>query len=776
MKPKRIALALLAALAVASAAPFLSADRFQARIHSALEASLGRRVEIAGKVRFSLWNGPGFSLADVVIHEDPAIGIEPFAYVSSLAVQLDWIDMLRGKWKVSRIVLSEPTVNLARQPTGTWNVKPLLVPAERAGMDQLPAISVRGGRLNLKFSDVKSVLYGSNADLDVTPRAAGQWQIRFSLEPARTDRTAQSLGTLRGQGVFRWKAQGASELDADIELERSAIFEIATLLEGRGGALRGFLASRAKLQGPLNGLQITGTARLEDIQSWDLFGTGSSVGSIQYRGLLRLPPLDLDLETAPVGKAAPFRLRLRGHRLLDEPNWGLLAEFNQLPVPTLRTLLQYLDLALPEVSPEGKLSGVLSYTPRRGFQGILHMPEVRLPTSSQPLHLRSASLQLDGKKLRLRPCKLDLPDGRVLELEGGYSPDETFFVWRTVGSAVAVQDTVSAQDRLLKGTPLPWLLRSSLGDWEGSLRYESRLEGPGAWNGRFTLHNARVTVAGLSAPVEISSAAGTIRNNRLLLRNIVGAAGATAFEGSFLESSNPGQPDRLVLHARQMDAAVWKQWLLPAKGDLAGNLLRSLRLRRPAAPAGLHSRNLLSEFRVDSLWLGPTWLGAIRGRAHWRGARIGVDGLEWEHDGVSGTGRAEVILEGQGPFLRLSGDWTNLAWAGGVVSGRYTLETNGAPDQLWRDARLSGAFLARDFTLGDYDVAEATGHFELTLARSGPALKLTSIEVTLGDETYSGQGASDGAGRLAIELEGGEKRLRVAGSIWPLKIEQVALR
>ena len=74
---------LLALLAAGTIAPYASADRFAEPIRLGLGKALGRRVEF-GDVRFNLFTGPGFRVHKVVIHEDPAFGLEPFAYVESL--------------------------------------------------------------------------------------------------------------------------------------------------------------------------------------------------------------------------------------------------------------------------------------------------------------------------------------------------------------------------------------------------------------------------------------------------------------------------------------------------------------------------------------------------------------------------------------------------------------------------------------------------------------------------------------------------------------------
>ena len=60
--------------------PAFTADQYGRRLQASLERALGRRVEI-GKVRFSLFKGPGFSVDNVTIYEDPAIGMEPVVYI-----------------------------------------------------------------------------------------------------------------------------------------------------------------------------------------------------------------------------------------------------------------------------------------------------------------------------------------------------------------------------------------------------------------------------------------------------------------------------------------------------------------------------------------------------------------------------------------------------------------------------------------------------------------------------------------------------------------------
>src|SRR5258708_13642579 len=120
--------ALAAFLIAGIAAPFLSADRFADRIGKALEASLGRKVKI-GKVRFTLLSGPGFTISDVEIADNPAFGIEPIAQiVDSLDARLHLKSLWPGKPQWASVRLNQPQVNLGQPSSHPWNSHPTLTP------------------------------------------------------------------------------------------------------------------------------------------------------------------------------------------------------------------------------------------------------------------------------------------------------------------------------------------------------------------------------------------------------------------------------------------------------------------------------------------------------------------------------------------------------------------------------------------------------------------------------------------------------------------------
>src|SRR6202035_1237855 len=116
---------LAAVVAIGLLAPYMDANRMRPRIQAALETAFNRPVEI-GAVHLNLFSGPGFTVEDVVIEDDPAAGIEPFAHVERMQARVRWLSLLRGKLAFSSLRMDSPSVNLVKTQAGPWNIQPLL--------------------------------------------------------------------------------------------------------------------------------------------------------------------------------------------------------------------------------------------------------------------------------------------------------------------------------------------------------------------------------------------------------------------------------------------------------------------------------------------------------------------------------------------------------------------------------------------------------------------------------------------------------------------------
>jgi len=341
-------LLLVVLLAVGLAAPYITAGKFGERLQASLERSLGRKVEI-GQVHFSLFQGPGFSVDRVTIHEDPTIGIEPIVYVKEdqgggLTVRPSLWSLLGGRFVIASITLDTASINLTKSGPasdwGRWNFASFVNPSV---MSRTPAIHIRNSRINFKFGDQKSVFYLQETDLDISPPGSigRAWRVDLSAHPARTDRAAQSLGSFRLRG--RWFVD-PNRVDLDLELDHAGLGELTALLRGQAGSVHGTLTSRLHLGGPIQNIGIAGRLHIEDVHRWDLLPSNRGRDwPLDIRGRLDLMGQQLELQTTSAGNVAlPLTVRFRASDYLSQPRWAVTLNWNRFPIAPLMELAQHM--------------------------------------------------------------------------------------------------------------------------------------------------------------------------------------------------------------------------------------------------------------------------------------------------------------------------------------------------------------------------------------------------------------------------------------------------
>ncbi len=766
--------ATLAALLVALAAPWWNLDRYARRIQAGLEKELRRRVSI-GRVRLEVFRGPGFSLGDVVIYDDPRMGREPLAYVTALEARVALSSLWTGRLEFASLTLVEPSVNLTKPATGAWNFEDLL---ERtltgsAPSGAFPRILVRSGRINFKLGDVKSAFYVTNADLDLTPpRAPGEaWNVRFSGEPARTDRPAQGLGRLAGRG--RWTP--GERLQLALELERSYLEEISALLAGRDLGLRGQVTSRALVAGPVSDLEITGRAQLRGFRRWDLMPAWGADLEFDYRGRLDLPGQRLTLEASPL-KDSPLRVRLRMFDYLSQPRWGVLAAFQDLPLESAGDWPRVAGLSLPEgVQLKGVLSGGVGYSPASGLRGALLLREARLAAPGWgTLACARAPLRVDRGELRFGPSTLEGARKTSLTVEGAWAWERAGLSLKLAGKALPIAAQGGA---LLPGLePVPVLKDCRGGAWGGALRYERRAGKAGRWNGRIQVSEAEMVLPGLASPLRLGMAEMRLTAEGAAVVVLHARLGGATVEGDFRYEESGARPHRLRLSVGELEAAELERLLAPTLDRRRGLLARALRLRRPPAPDWLRDRRLEGEFQVASLrFNGAPVAGPVRGRLKWDGLRVEIAGLEARLAEGALTGRLVADLKAGAPVYRLAGALG--PWAGNEArwSAEGFLETSGSGEELLENLRAEGWALGRsvEFAPGqEFDWLAA--RFSLHWAGRAPRLKIERLEAVQGGEIFRGEGRALPDGRLRIELSGTRRQLHLLATLWPLRLEPAA--
>jgi AsmA family len=742
-----ILMAVLVVVAFGVAAPKVSANRFRPRIQAALESALNRPVHL-GAVHLNLFTGPGFTVNDVEIDDDPAAGIEPFAHVEHMQARIRWTSLFTGNLAFSSLRLDTPSVNVVKMPSGPWNIQPLLDRQAHSGAAHhsgVPDIQIRGGRIDFKFGDTKSVFYISDADVDVYPNENGQVVIRFSGAPARTDQASQSFGELSARGLLQSGLNGESQLSMGLHLDRTAISELTRLFHGSDIGIHGYVFADAKLDGPLSKLDITGDLNISDVHRWDLMPAPGEGWTLNYRGLLNLTRHHLELATlaALPAQPDPVSVEFRLDDYLTAPKWSGNLQFRDLPAASLVETARHFGAPLPPgVQVEGEVEGGIGYSSQTGVQG--------------QLSLASASVKLP-------PSDVETEESQTAQIEGEYALDNSHAAFRISTRQLAV-----GASHLLDVAPIPLLDRVKQGSWKGWISYEKTAEDPAVWSSQYDLQNAVLEIPGLASPVRLASATVQMNGGGMQVTHLRGRAGAVKFEGDYRYEASAARPHRLRLTIPELQLAEVEGLLLPTLSRNEGFLARAFRRDHPL-PKWLLERDVDISLQVVKLMNGDFPLGDLTAHALWRGPSISMSNIEWHLDGMHASGKMSVNLARGEPAYDLTGSVENFDYRNGQLDIDGELETRGIGAAVLLNLRSKGTFEGRGIMLApDSEMREASGSYRVGASSGVPRLFLSNVQVLQGADTLVGQGASQPDGHIVLELASGRKQVRLTGMLLPV--------
>jgi hypothetical protein len=762
------------------AAPYFRLDSFGEQIRSALQQALGRRVEI-GDVRLNLFTGPGFSVHRVVIHEDPAAGIEPVAYIDSpngsLEATVSLASLWTGQLQFASLRLNEPSINLVKRAGGSWNFEPLVsrtVGAAAFRGLRLPNLSVRGGRINFRIGDTKSVFYLMDPEVDLAAPSSpgGEWKFRLSGEPARTDKPAHGFGLMSGRGRWRPEAATGGQLDAYLEFEKSSISELTALVHGHDIGVHGVATTRARLVGPVSDLAITGQLEIGDIHRWDLLPSHGDKWPFAYRGRLDLLSQRLELDTVPAGESTPaFAVRFRASDYLSQPRWATTVTLNSLPLTPFIQIARHMGMALPEnVSLEGNATGVIGYS-AVGLGGTISAPEAVLRVPDSPaVRIEGARMLLDRDRITVSDAALKTAGGEKAALELEYSKGTGALRTSLSTSGLHIAELRSGPARLLGAEAVPVLESFDGGIWAGSLGFERTGDGPGAWSGKFEVRDAGVQVAGIAGPVRIDSARVSLGETGTVVDRIHAQAGTLEFEGDYRYRPKAVRPHQVRLTAGQVEAAELERLLTPSLQRREGLLARALRFGRVSIPDWLQQRHAEGILEFGSMTVAGWKLDKFHSRFRWDGA--GIELPDWEARLADSrlTGKMSLNLRRANPAYRIAAQFRDIPWKDGKWDGKTTLQTSGVGPELLLNLKSEGTFSSRSaqFT-SDAEFKTISGSFAFGWVRGLPALELNDLQATLGQDVYQGKGSSRD-GKLSFDLSDGRKQMRMSGTFSPFQL------
>jgi len=747
MKRALIILAIVIVV-LGAALPFAPVDFLKAPLERSLARALGRKIEV-DSVSLTLFSGPGFSLDGVTIHEDPRAGIEPFAYANTLDARLDPLALLQGRLEFSSLHLNDATFNLVKPDDAPWNFQLLL---NQTSAPRLPALKMRGGRVNFKFGQTKSVLFFDDTDLDISPGAGSGMDLRFSGAPARTDRSAQNFGHFFVRGTSTPSAAG-QRLNLRIELEPSSLDAVARLFAQSGVDLKGIVSLDAQVAGEPSSLNVNGIVQLEGGGQWRL----------AYKGKLDLVGQTLDVQTVNPAANSPLNIHVSARNLLSRPEWDLAADLTEAPVASAVDAARKLGAPLPEkLTAAGFLNGSVRYGNTDGLGGNVELRDVvmGLPDAS-PLKAATATVFLKKDTVLVGPVTVALGEAKEsAEVEATYQSGD--------GGGLEVKLSTRrmnlADMRAYGFADVPMLVRATGGTWRGSLKYARPMDvSAGAhareaaslpmWSGEFEVQNTQVPVDGLADPVRLLTAAVSVKPEGVAVTRIKAKAGAVSFSGDYRWDAEAAKAASFRIRVEEADAKEVERLFRPTLSREGGLFARTLGLgASDAVPEWLAKRKAEGTLALQSLTAADTQLSGTA-RLTWNGPSVTFSGVDAKMGDAALGGELRIDLSGRAPAYAFAGKLEDLPYKGGKLDFNGKFDAAGTGLALVSSIKANGTVRGRSLALSpDSEYRRGSGRFALSMTPAGPLWKLSGLELSQGSDTFAGDGVVQADGKLALDL------------------------
>ena len=326
-----LAIAVGLVLVLLAALPFLvSLDSVRARVVSAAEAALHRKVE-AGALRLQVFSGLGAGVERVVVHNRKGWESPALLTADRISVKVAFWPLLSRRVEVRRVVLDGATVTIERNPQGALNIDDFLSASGRPSEGAKPATAaaflvsnLEVSRARLQFRD-RRIVPGETVTValeDLAGRVSGlgaSTAARFDLAARLLADGARNLAL---KGSFgpppQGRALGETPLQASLSAKGLALARLGPYLGAKQEADPGVLSFDLTAGGSiLTLLRLAGTVALTPRE-----GGGSPVPAIegQFVASLDWPHGALVLENSPLSLAKlPLSLQGRVDDLRTAP-------------------------------------------------------------------------------------------------------------------------------------------------------------------------------------------------------------------------------------------------------------------------------------------------------------------------------------------------------------------------------------------------------------------------------------------------------------------------
>jgi len=804
--------------------PFINANRFRARIASSIGDALDRKVSI-GNVSVVLLPQPGFELSDFVIQDDPAYNAEPLLQSSSVDAYLRLSSLWRGRLEIARLTLDSPSLNLARNLNGEWNLQSILqhasqVPAAPTGLKtpverpRFPYIEAKNGRVNFKYLNEKTAFALGDADFAFWQESEGQWRMRLAARPLRTDANLGNAGTLRISASFV-KTEDLADVPirADITLEKIQLGQFTSLITGHDSGWRGDLRITATVTGTSHRLNLESKAHISDFRRYDIATSGaldldagcraewtqsSSVfpqaGPALENLQCQLPP---DAPTVVVSGDVLFR---------PQREYRIQVKADQVPASFLAQLARRVKRGLPDdLDASGALSGDFNFgrpssppkapvdapvtgsagftdlvlrSPSLGSQVVVGTLRMGFPSPVRSKHIKKP----DQQQFVIEPFSLKVNDAAPLEAAGTLTAKQYLLQVKGVTelqAVLAASRLFGLERARIHATGNTRLDLAISGEWTGFA--------PPVVTGTASLQQVTAQLPDISFPLHLDSALLELTPDFFILRNISGKVGApvviadgrVAVPRNCTDANCPAQFD---LHFPVLDVDDLNRVLNPRFRTTSWfNLERFFGGPEEVTPL-LRDSKAVGVVAVDRLRLKKliaTNVSAVLSldSGQLRATQVNATVLGGRH---TGTWRADLKSDppsyiGQGKFDSVDVGQTSTLLAQplgtGRASGNYELQLRG---NEWGDLlhSLQGAISYRWENGSILPSAKAIANHPLRFSHWTGMAEINGIEIRLlqgsmlaGKQSYRTEGTASLTGDLNLRFSTSGSTISLDGTL-----------
>lgn len=764
----------------------------RARVSGSISQALGRNVRI-GSVHLRFLPRPGFELQDLVVFDDPAFGAEPLLRSPDVNASVRLLALLRGRVEVSRLSLSDSSLNVTRDLRGRWNIEDLiertshtsLAPTgapRRIAAPAFPYIEAFDARVNFKLGTEKIHFALTSAEFSLWQDSEDTWGARVQARPIRTDANLTDTGVLTATGLWRRSPElHQTPVQISVQWKQAQIGQVSKLVYGDDKGWRGGALLNATIAGTLDRLKLTADASVDDFRRQDVIGGGdlrlaAHCSAAYTSGARDISNLDC---IAPAGGGyMQVRGSASGLSLHDRAfaRSELSMAINHAPAESVILLLRHANARFPgSVSATGNLSADIKIArsdPQQPVSidgdGSIDDLQVARDGSDSPVDLGTVpfvvSNQGDPQKsvrskprrssdaarpalatLSQQPGQLRVEVGPVILTTAKPGPLTARGTISRAGYSATTQGEAALKQLLqlarTLGLPAPATTA------EGSANVKLNISGTWAQGdrplvtGTAHLRSVRAQVRGLNSPIEVVSADLIVDRDSVGVPNFSANAAETTWHGSMRIPRPCPSPSacqlQFQLRTADLNASALNRLLNP--GLRSRSWYKFLPLGDDQSSYLLQARTS-GKITIDKLAIGKSSCTHFTSNLFLEAGRLALSDIRGEFLEGTATGNWKAdfaskppTYSGGGKFEQVSlamlAALTHDGWVDGSGSAQYQFKSSGRSLQ----DLLSSADLTASFDISD----GAFPHIALT-TESGP-LRVTSFsgDLRLKDSVFS---------------------------------------